>query len=171
MSGLNSAILRTLAECSVLVRLRVAIALLRSRLIESDHMPPERNQRGFCFHYAPNSMLRVRPTLSSGGSLTAMLNLVEKLQPDIPTLAASEANPGGLRLLLNRGFRLERGIKPCSVRPGNEPSLLGARQLLPGFRKPPCCTTGAHGFSCDRRTSVCSRLPHNGAQAESPHCK
>jgi hypothetical protein len=37
--------------------------------------------------YAPNSMLRVRPTLSSGGSLTAML----KLQPDIPTLAASEA--------------------------------------------------------------------------------
>jgi len=43
------------------------------------------------FDYAPNSMLRVRPTLSSGGSLTAMLNLAEKLQPDIPTLAASEA--------------------------------------------------------------------------------
>jgi len=35
-------------------------------------------------------MLRVRPTLSTVGSLTAMLNL-EKLQRDIPTLAASEA--------------------------------------------------------------------------------
>ena len=89
MSGLNSAILRTLAECSVLVRLRVAIALLQ--LPHQSFVPPERNQRGLCFRYAPNSMLRVRPTLSSGGSLTAMLNLAEKLQPDIPTLAASEA--------------------------------------------------------------------------------
>ena len=52
-------------------------------------------------------MLRVRPTLSSGGSLTAMLNLAEKLQPDIPTLAASEATfQAAFAFHLNRGFRL-----------------------------------------------------------------
>ena len=73
------------------VRLRVAIALLRScRLIESDHMPPKRNQRGLCFRLR-SALDAAGPTLSSGGSLTAMLNLAEKLQPDIPTLAASEA--------------------------------------------------------------------------------
>ena len=88
MSGLNSAILRTLAECSVLVRLRVAIALLQ--LPHQSFVPPERNQRGLCFRLR-TELDAAGPTLIGGGSLTAMLNLAEKLQPDIPTLAASEA--------------------------------------------------------------------------------
>jgi len=68
-------------------------------------------------------MLRVRPTLGSGSSLTAMLNPAEKPTRHSDSGRQRSHLPGGLRLLLNRGFPLERGIKPCSVRPGNEPQF------------------------------------------------
>jgi len=87
VSGLNSAILRTLAERSVLVRLGL-------RSLSSNYL----TDRSCRLSAIKEDCFRLRseldaggPTLSSGGSLTAMLNLAEKLQPDIPTLAASEA--------------------------------------------------------------------------------
>ena len=69
----------------MLVRLRVAIALLQPP--HRSFVPPERNQRGLCFRLGTE----LDAAGQAGGSLTAMLNLAEKLQPDIPTLAASEA--------------------------------------------------------------------------------
>jgi len=54
VSGLNSAILRTLAECSVLVRLRVAIARLRSCRLSAV-------KEDSAFDYAAHSMLRGQP--------------------------------------------------------------------------------------------------------------
>jgi len=40
--------------------------------------------------------------------------------------------------------------------------VFGERPVLPDFRRPPCCTTGAHGPAYDRRSEAC--IPGTGGR-------